>query len=162
MVMSVIGFLYQPEESNVYKYNNNKFYKTESGWLLKKDNQQYLFNYKVEELENIIIPYFNLNVKKVYILFDPLEMDNNIEYNINKLRFVLANVNIISILACIKEENCPDIPIKKCNDPDTMIYFKNGNITKSYIDSNCLVLEGDAVSIGKEVDKLNLHLLNII
>lgn len=162
MVMSVIGFTWESQEPNVYEYNNNKFYKTESGWILQKDNKQYLFNYKIKDLENITIPYFNLKRDKLYILFDPTEKDTTMDYVIFKLISTLRNQNSMTILACVKEENCPDIPIKNCNDPDAMIYFKKGTDSNVYVDNNCLVLEGDDISLNKEVDRLNLHLLDII
>lgn len=162
MIMSTIGFMYGDKEEDSYTYNDYKFYKQDSKWILYKDSISIPFDYKVEALSNITLPEFNLRTDKVYLLFNTSEFDIN-KYSISKLYFVLNNIGIKPLQACISEENCPDIPIKNCEENNKMFYFKiDENNNKVYLSENCIVLSGNVEEINKQVDKINMKLLGII
>jgi len=138
MVSSVIGFMYQPENTNEVNdgsvnYNGFKFINNNGYWVLEKDGQSYYFTNLPDDVKSIEIPQISINNQKQYFLY---------------------------VDACIKEENCPnDWPVKDCTNDG--FYFKISNQSRVYKDDKCYVLEGSLTDINKEVDKINYIILGV-
>jgi len=128
LVLSSLGFILGQKGgqentlTNVKDYNGFKFYKTQNDkWVTNVGGVQYWFDYLPEDLVNISIPDFVVP-NKVYFLFNPLEKDNNMDYVMSKLSYVLSNLRKKMVPACISEQGCPDIPLKNCSE-DFSFYF---------------------------------------
>jgi len=173
LVLSTIGFILgqnteQQTEitGGVVKYGGFEFYKTQNDkWVVNVGGKQYLFDYSPDELSSINVPYFVVP-DRVYLLFEPVEKDNNMEYAFTKLYSTLSNLGKRAVFACISEENCPDVPIKDCSE-DFAFYLKKGVEEEGsvegrvFIDQNCVVIEGDAVGMSKAVEAVELRILGV-
>ena len=163
MVFSVIGFMWggNLEENNTNQKDEYGLVKINNKWVLEQEGVQYTFDYHPNELTDIPIESFTLTSPKYYFIFDPEDKDNNLDYSISKLYFVLNQFNLQIFLACSKEENCNlDIPVKSCSDYS--FYFKKGSEMKVYLIENCIIIEGDNQGLSKAVDKINYLLLGIM
>lgn len=163
MVLSVIGFMLgnnEEQNTNTLKYNDFEFTKINDKFVLEKDNKQFYFDYFPDELQNITIPSFTIVSPKYYFIFTPGEKDINMEYSMQKLQYSLSQFNIMTVLACDFEENCPDIPIKNCTDYS--FYFKKSENNTIFFDENCIILEGDNQFLSQAVDKINYKLLGVL
>ncbi|MBL7147784.1 MAG: hypothetical protein ISS82_03090 [Nanoarchaeota archaeon] len=163
MVFSVIGFMWggNNEESTPYTGDEYGLIKTNNKWVLEKEGKQYVFDHHPNELKEILVEPFTINNPKYYLIFDPEDKDNNLDYSLGKLYFTLKQFNLQIFLACSKEENCGlDVPIKDCSEH--AFYFKKSNETKAYLDKNCIVIEGDNLGLSMAVDKLNYLFLGVI
>jgi hypothetical protein len=123
MVSSVIGFIYSPKDQNnpnqnSIDYKGFKFQITNDNRFITNFNgNNIIFDYNPNELKDINVPNFQLTKDKVYLIFNPDERDNNLDYAISKIAYNLQFKNIRGILACSTEKNCPnEIPIKDCNN----------------------------------------------
>ena len=165
MVSSVIGFMYQPENTNEVNdgsvnYNGFKFINNNGYWVLEKDGQSYYFTNLPDDVKSIEIPQISINNQKQYFLYDYKDLQNNLGIVSGKLRLVLNNKGVTVVDACIKEENCPnDWPVKDCTNDG--FYFKIRNQSRVYKDDKCYVLEGSLTDINKEVDKINYIILGV-
>jgi len=165
MVLSVLGFMLGNNEdstitNNGLNYNNFKFARINEKYILDKNGKQYYFDYFPDELQNITVPSFTITSPKYYFIFTPGEKDINMEYSMQKLQYSLSQFNIMIVLACDSEENCPDIPIKDCNDYS--FYFKRSENNTISFDENCIILEGDNQFLSQAVDKINYKLLGVL
>ena len=163
MVFSVIGFMWggNSEEKSPSLLDNYGLTKINNKWILEKDGIQYVFDHHPDELKEIPLEQFNINNPKYYLIFDPEDKDNNLDYSLGKLYYTLKQFNIQIFLACSKEENCGlDIPIKDCSEHS--FYFKKSEETKVYLNENCIMVEGDNQGWSMAVDKLNYLFLGVI
>jgi hypothetical protein len=131
-------------------------------WVVDVNKKSYWLDYFPKEVEKISIPDITPQ-EKIYIIFEPSEKDENMDYSISKLAYTLSNLGKRVVLACASEKDCPDIPLKGCNGAEYPFYFKKGpeSTEKSFKDGNCLVIQGDAVGMSRVVDKVTLKLLGI-
>lgn len=122
---------------------------------------QFVFDYNPGELENIEVPSLDLfNSQKFYIIFDPPQDDQVIDYNMQKLGYFLQANNKIVYAACSREEECPeDFPIKGCQEHS--FYFKQANQSRAYIQDKCYIIEGNNEEITKITDKVDLKLAGL-
>jgi hypothetical protein len=166
MVTSAIGFIYSPSENN--DLNENSFdYKgfqfgitTNNKFITDINGNQIIFDNDPRNLENINLPNFQITQEKVYLIFNPEEKDDSLQYSISKIYYTLQIKGIRGVLACSTEKDCPnELPIKNCDSES--FYFKKSNLTNLYKEDKCIVLEGDNINIDKYVDKINLLLMGI-
>ena len=167
MISSVIGFIYSPQDNQTLNQNSISYkgfnfeQTTDNRYVVKINENQVIFDNNPNSLENIILPNIQITQDKIYLIFNPEEKDSNLDYSIAKLYYTLQIKDIRPVLACSKEENCPnEFPIKDCSNE--AFYFKKSNITNIYKDSNCIVLQGDNVNINKYVDKIDLALIGAV
>ena len=165
MVSSVIGFMYQPDETNEINdgsvsYNGFKFVNNNDLWILEKDGQSYYFTNLPEDVKGIEIPQILIQNQKQYFMYDYKDLQNNLGVISEKLRLVLSGKGVTVVNACIKEEDCPaDWPIKDCSNDG--FYFKISNESKVYKENKCYVLQGSLSDINKEVDKINYIIFGV-
>jgi len=149
------------ERTKKVSYHGYKFVKTEYGWQAYINGQWHVFTYLPQELENLTMPEFNFDIQKIYILYDP-EQHNLLWQNLQKFSLLFRNFGFMVTIACTKEENCPaDLPIKDCS-VEKAIKLSYANETKSFIDENCLVLQGDMVQQEKYLYKIYYRLLGVL
>lgn len=162
MVSSILGIISYSSDDvkvNTLDYNGKSFDLINGKFFLDIDGKNYVFDNSPYDLEDLNAD-FNLESDKYYLLFNPLEKDNNMEYFMQKLYLTLSLQGINVQLACDREEDCDySLPIKNCDDYS--FYFKRSENTKIYKENNCIVLEGDNVGLNRAVDKVNLRILNI-
>ncbi|MCD4666615.1 hypothetical protein K8R47_02285 [archaeon] len=164
MITSVIGFISTQQDSqpnsNVFDYNGHDFYLVQGKYVTLINDDQYFFDYTPQNLENIEVPFFNL-ASKYYFIYNPVDLDDNMNYNMQKLNQLLSINNVQIVLACDKEENCDaNSPIKDCSSD--AFYFKYEDNNDLYLENKCVVLEGNGEDISKFVDRINMNFLGII
>ena len=162
MISSALA-LWKGEDSNTnYKYGTYEFIKTEQGWITLFEGKYINFDYGPKELENLTVSANPIVSNKVYLAYNPLDKDTNINYVLQKLYDTMVLLKIRPILACYQEKNCPDIPVVDCKREDTIFKIIKANETNIYKEDNCLVIQGDVSELNRAVDKLSLILLGII
>ena len=167
MITSAIGFIYSPEDDNdlnqnLISYKGFNFERTtDNRFVTNINGNQVVFDNNPVSLDNFTLPNFQITQDKLYLIFNPGEKDNSLEYSMSKIAYILQIKGVRTILACSKEENCPEqLPIKDCSNE--AFYFKKNNLTNIYKDNNCIVLQGDSININKYVDKIDLALIGAI
>lgn len=162
MVSSALA-LWKGEDPNTnYKYGIYEFIKTERGWVTLFDGNYINFDYGPKELENLTILIEPSVGNKVYLAYDPLDKDTNMNYVLQRLYETMTLLKIRPILACYQEKNCPDIPVVGCNGESTVFKIIKSNETNIYKEDNCLVIQGDISELNRAANKLSLILLGII
>ena len=109
MVSSILGIItYSGSDSNSQSldYYGTSFEVINGKYYLEFEGKNYLFDNSPYDLENVQAGDFALNSNKYYILFNPDERDNNMEYFIQKLYLTLNSRGYEVQLACDREENC--------------------------------------------------------
>lgn len=159
MILSSLNIFKTEDSSKQIKYKDRIFYSQGGQWITYINDKPIVFSYNPIEVENITIPNFNFFLPKVYISYDPSDL-NNENFIINRLYSMFLYFNIRPVLSCYTEKDCPDIPIIDCSK-DNSIYVKYSNDTKIYIEDKCLVLEGTIDSQIKYTDKIFYNMLNI-
>lgn len=166
MVASTIGFaLIQGtgQKTSEREYKGFKFYQQQGGWNTRINNQRFSFRYLPEELENISIGIINTGTNRIYIIYDPLDEELNRDYFYRRVGGILMYMDITPQLACDKDENCPNIPIRNCKDSSSMIYLKLSNESKTYNEDNCLVIEAeDNIELDRISERIMYKLLGIM
>jgi len=165
MVLSVLGFIIGQDEdsttpNNGLSYNGFQFARMNEKYILDKDGKQYYFDHFPTELENVTIPSITITSPKYYVLFNASEKDTPLEYAMQKLTYSLTQFGIKMVLACDSEENCPDIPIKDCNDYS--FYFKKAEQNRVYLYENCIMITGDNQFLSEAVDFIDYKLLGVL
>jgi len=162
MVSSILGIIsYSSDDVTVstLDYHGKSFSLINGKFFLEVNGNNYVFDNSPYDLEDLDAD-FSLESDKYYLLFNPSERDNNIDYFMQKLYLTLSYQGINVQLACDREEGCdPSLPIKSCDDYS--FYLKKSENTKIYKENNCVVLEGDNVGLNMAVDKVNLVMLNV-
>ncbi len=170
LITSVLGFVLtfndnatEPIINNDFiEVNNVKIEKAQQQglWVVNNNGIQISFNNLPENLNNIKIPEFSFQTDKVYIIFEPDQFDNNLNYLLIKATQGLNSANYKTVFACTKEENCNlDVPVKDCNS--YALYINRKNDSKIYIKDNCLILEGQDSDLDRYVDKINYKLIGV-
>jgi len=159
MVLSSLNIFKEENSNKKIEYKNHIFYKQENQWITYINDKPVSFFNNPYDVENITIPEFNFMLSKLYIAYDPADIEN-MGFAVNRLMAVLAYFSVRPVLSCYNETDCPDIPIIDCSK-DESIYVKYSNDTKIYINDKCLVLEGAADSQLKYLDKIFYNLLEV-
>lgn len=159
MILSSLNVFETKDTTNTLKYKNYIFYKQTDQWISTINNQQISFFYNPLQLENVTLPYFSFSLPKMYIAYDPADMENE-KFVVQRAYSILQYSNIRPVLACYNEKDCPDIPIIDCSKDDSL-YIKYSNNTNIYIQDKCLVVEGNQDYQLKYLDKIFYNLLGI-
>ena len=163
MVSSVVGFVIFSGAGNDdnqttadFEYNGYGFTKLNSGWLTKINQADVYFDYLPTEVSEI---NYNKEEKlsissKVYLAYDPAEKDSNMDFILGKIDQNLRILGYTTNLACVNEQNCPDIPIVDCNNNQNVLLIKIGETNRIYKQDGCLFVEGeDIIGVSKSSDK---------
>ena len=162
MITSVIGFLYTSDDNFSLNQNNNGLkqenldfsFTTDGRYVININGNKIIFDYLPNDLKEVNVEIIQKD--KIYLLYDPNQEDSNLNYILSKLFYNLRNLDIITNLACNKEQECPsDIPIKDCNSD--AFYFKKSNLTNIYKENDCVVIEGNDIELNKIADKIILN-----
>lgn len=147
------------------EYNGFKFRNINNIWSSTINGIQYNFEYSpadVKDIKSIDLKIQDFN-RKIYLLFDPGEFNENSK-ELLRLRIFLLGLNPSVNLACIKEDDCGDLPIINCDaesesDPGAdFVYLKIGENTQIYKEGICVVLESKK---GMEVAVINRFMYNL-
>ena len=149
--------------TNKFEYNGYSFIQNNNGlWDTNINGANYQFEYNPEDVENIqSIDLRNINFQnKVYIIFNPDEFGENSQELLRIKQFFYSR-GVASVLSCIKEQGCGDLPIADCSSGNNL-YFKNGNNSKIYQDGNCLVLDAKPGEEPLIINRFIYGLLGVI
>lgn len=139
------------EETEKLEYNGFKFSVNGNLLVSKINGANYNFEYSPKEVENIksiTLKGESFN-SKIYLLYDPIEYNENDFEFIRLKQFLLskgANINF----ACTNEEGCGDLPILDCRNANKVVYLKTSNKNEIYTEENCIVLgavKGDELKV---------------
>ena len=159
MVLSSLNVFKGEDTSKKITYNNHIFYKQDTQWMTYINDKPILFFNNPYDVQNITIPDFNFKLSKLYIAYNPADIENE-GFIINRIASVLNYFNLKSVPACYNETGCPDIPVINCSKDDSL-YLEYSNDTKIYIEGKCLILKGTIDSQLKYTDKIFYNLLGI-
>lgn len=160
MITSVLGFVFSGDNNqDSIDYNGYTFTRTDNGWASYIRDQYIYFTYSPNELQDVPFDVFPINSGKVYVAYNPNEMDIVLQNSIDKLRYTFSLNNIVAYPACSIEDGCPDIPIVSCDSEFPVISFRKSNQDRIFTDENCIVLEGYFV---KNTDRLSYWLLGVM
>lgn len=158
MVSSVIGFVaFSGQGENKikadYEYNGFNFFKINNGWITKINSGDIYFDYLPSEVKDISYDNSKLSTQnKVYVAYGPSK--DNIDFVLSKVDSNIRLLGYSTNLACIKEENCPDIPVVNCQEKDNIILLRINEKNNIYRDNGCIVIEGeDIIGLAKATDK---------
>lgn len=158
MVLSTLNIIETQDNTNKLKYKNYVFTKQNDQWISYINNKPIAFKYNPLELENLTLPNYNF-VSKVYLAYDPVDISNE-QFIIQRAASILQYFNVRPVLACYSEKDCPDIPVIKCENDDSL-YLRYNNDTKIYIEGKCLVIQGTPEQQLMYLDKIFYKLLGI-
>lgn len=170
MTSSVIGFMWGKDSSNTMKYKDFTFLRANSQWVLKTKTFDFAFDYFPSEIESILIP--NEAAQKIK---GTVEIDITYDFN-STYSESIASVQYsmeqnlkafdIYIRKGFTSNNTYSMPIITCNDSTEIvpvIYFKESNETKVFIENNCIIAEGSSeIDFIKIKDRLLYSFLGII
>lgn len=171
MTMSVIGLMWGGDNTqNTLEYKDFNFIRKNSQWSLKVNNIELVFDYFPSEIEDIPI---SSEIKDK--LRGTIEIDITSEANSSYSKSIaIAQYNIeqnlrgfnIYIRKGHTSNNTYNMPIITCNDSTAIVpvvYFKDSNQTKVYIENNCIIAEGSSDADFKKIkDRLIYAFLGII
>ena len=150
-------------ETNKLEYKGYNFVNREGIWTININSVKHNFEYSPNDVETVSsINFKNINFPvKTYLIFNPDEFSEN-SLELARIRQFLFYKGISTSLACIKEQNCGDLPIVDCNTYENVIYFKNGETTQIYLNNKCIVLESVPGNEVKIINRFMYDLLGII
>ncbi len=143
MILSVFG-MWQASQSNKEEYNGYEFVATENGWTTTINNQQFLFNYLPQDLEEINSTQIQISGNKVYIAYDPDDKELEKQFTMNYLAALFYQNNVRPVFSCTKEEGCPDdeFPITTCDDASVnVVLIRSGNESKISKQDMCYIIQ---------------------
>jgi len=176
MVGSLFGIIFLGFRSGgsagaaTVEYNDLKFINRGTFWSTNLNGIEAFFTYIPTELELILTDDNAINRLKNLVELD-ITSDFNDTYaeGIALAQFqmgsVLNNFNVF-VVRGFTRENTANFPIITCNTATAhvpVIYFKQGNVTKIYLENNCIIAEAGAhADIIRLKDRLVYGLLGII
>lgn len=156
MSLSVLGFVIVQRTTDSYKfvYNDFLFTQTGSGFYTKINDRQVWFRYSPEQIEdiNISIDIDIVNALKstrmVYATYDPdAKYPQDLALLSYELGQELPEYFELYVVRAMSKENDYNIAVITCRNATQtvpVIYFKDGNETKSLIKNNCILVETDS------------------
>jgi len=168
-VFGVIFFGYGQQENKV-KYNDFLFIQKENVWLTKVNDREAVFSYLPDDVVNIDIEGGVLSR-----LNNPIEIDATSAFNNSykgeialaehQMAITLSNFNIY-VRNGFTTENEFDMSIITCRDATQnvpVIYFKESNETKIYLENDCIIAEAkDGFDFLRIKDRLLYGILGIL
>ena len=160
MITSVLGFVFSGDNNqSSVEYNGYTFTRTDNGWVSYIWDQYFYFTYSPADLKSVPFDVFPINSEKVYIAYNPDELDVVLQNSIDKLRYLFSLNGIIAYPACSIEQDCPNIPVVSCDSEFPVISFRKSDQDRIFTDRTCIVLEGYFV---KNTDRLSYWLLGVM
>ena len=171
MTSSVIGFMWgRDNTSESIKYKDFNFLRKNRQWITKINNNELIFDYFPSEVENI---YVSNEIKQK--LRNTIEIDITSSFNSTyaediataqySLEQNLGKFNMY-IRKGFTSDNTYNMPVITCNDSTDIvpvIYFKDSNRTKVFLEENCIIVEGSSeLDFIKIKDRLFYSFLGII
>jgi len=170
LVSSAVGLMFGKAGLEKEKYNDYTFIRKGNGWIIRTENVELGFNYFPTEVEHI-----DLSSDIIDRISGPLEIDSTYDSNdtyaeaIAAAQFglsdVLSRANIYLRVGLI-DENEFNMPIITCENSTVhvpVIYFRESNQTKIYLEEDCIIAEADnEADFIRIKDRLLYGLLDII
>ena len=175
-VLSIRYFWPQKSRAESYSYNNFIFTNMSGLWFTDVYSTRTGALYTVplhfspRELGNITIDG-DVNAFKnktlVYITFDPTGNEfSYIALSASELSINLAQtLNITPVASCTVNVSgvCTNRPVIDCKKPgESAVYLKYDNVTKIYMENNCIVVQGKEWELVKASDRLLLKWFNVM
>jgi hypothetical protein len=172
MVTSIIGFIFVSSPSGgKLKFNKFTFVKKGNLWSTSVNKKEALFNYYPAEVVDI-----NLDPLIKEKVMNTLEVDSTYSFNntfVGSVELALfqletdLNFHFGKFLRKgLIINNSFNLPIITCNDSTEIIpvlYFKESNETKIYLEENCIIAEAkNGIDFLRIKDRLMYGLLGII
>lgn len=170
MTSSVIGFMWGKDTQNTMKYKDFDFLRQNNQWLLKTKTVDFIFDYFPSEVESISIPNEAVQKLKGTVEIDiTYDLNNTYARSIATIQYNLEqNLRTFNIYLRkgFTSNNTYNMPTITCNDSTDIvpvIYFKESNETKVFIENNCIIAESSSdVDFIKIKDRLLYSFLGII
>lgn len=142
LVLSVFG-VWTMSRTNKEEYNGIDFTPTENGWFTIINNQQFLFNYLPQDLEDVNSTQIAILGNKVYLTYDPEDKEIEKTYTLNYLSSLFYQNNIRTVLSCTKEKDCPEeLPIVNCDEATAdIVLIRSGNESKIFKENKCYIIQ---------------------
>lgn len=158
MVTSVIGFMFGQYSTQKLKFGEYTFVRTDQGFSLVINKQEVVFDYFPTEANSTDFdPRIDDRIKSTKMLYATINANSSHQAALGKVAYDLATTLDdfgVFVRPAFTEQTTYDVPIITCANATQFVpvlYFKDSNQTKAYIDSNCIILEGDS-----DVDFLRL------
>ncbi len=152
MILSVIGFLYVPEDTTE-SYAGYKIAQASDGYYYVRINdQQVRFTYHPSNVASYEVNRSVMDVLKnsklVFLTFNPTE-EKEFLTGIDLARFELTNdlnsyFSIAGLQATTLNTTSYNLPIVTCanaTQTQPVLEFKSGADTRAYTEENCIILE---------------------
>jgi len=170
MVGSVLGYMFGRDSEESYKYNNYKFTRTDNKFILNINNVDIEFHFFPSDVEYINVSSNILNKLTNKVEIDSTyDEDNKWKEGISVAQYDLErffNVAGVYFVNGLTAKNAYSMPVIGCNtstEKTPVIYFKEGNETKIFIDDNCIIAESnDDLGFIRIKDRLIYGLLGVI
>lgn len=158
MTSSVIGLMWGDGSSNSMKYKDFSFLRVNNQWVLKTKTADFTFDFFPSEVESILIP-----AEAVQKLKGTVEIDLTYDINSSYAESIAAaqygleqnlrafDVYIRNGFTSNSTYNMPIITCSDSTDIVPVIYFKDSNATRVFIENNCIILEA-----GSETDFIKI------
>lgn len=171
MSMSIIGFLIGGGGGEQkLKYNDITFTRRGNTWVTLVNNKQLVFDYFPEQVEDISVS------QEIIDKLNTLEIDTTYDVNDSfaetialsqyRLQQNLGAVTNIYIRQGLTTNNTFNLPIINCDDATEhvpVLYFKQSNETKVYLENNCIMIEADSeTDLLRAKDRLLYGYLKIV
>lgn len=165
MVMSVLGlYAGNVQEENIVEYNGYRFFPVGTGWQVRVNDQQYLFQFLPEELQNF--PLGNLPLgEKIYLAYDPTAKNITTDNAINFVGNLLRQFGSRAVISCIQEKGCPDeLPIVDCETASAkVLYFRSAEEIGVIREKQCIIIQAPtSADLYHAVEKIGYQLLGVI
>ncbi len=153
MSMSILGFLIGSggDSQQKLKYNGINFIRSGDNWIVSVSNTQLIFDYFPEEVEYIIISselvdrIGTLQVDLTYDINDSFK--DAIALSIYSLQQNIGAVSNAYLRQGLTTDNEFNLPVITCDDATEFVpvmYFKQSNETKVYLENDCIIIEADS------------------
>jgi len=148
---AVIFFGYrQPDSQTKLTYNDYKFLRTNIGWQTKINKQNIIFTYNPKQAESL-----NISKEVVARLKNTPQIDLTsaindsfadtiavVQFDMNNI-LSLANIYVRGGFIDYQTEAIPIINCTAATSFVPVLYMKEGNETKLYLDGNCIIAQAD-------------------
>ena len=170
MVGSVIGYMFGRNSSESFKYNGYKFLRRDNKLVLKINKIEFGFDYFPSSVEDIEISSEILDRLSGVIEIDST-YDNSSKWKegISVVQYDLERYFEITGTYFIKgltDENDYGLPVITCENATAktpVLYFKESNQTKIWLDDNCVIAEAKSeIDFIRIKDRLLYGLLGVI
>jgi hypothetical protein len=170
MVGSVIGYMFGRNSEDSLDYNGYKFFRRNNKFILKIDKTELGFDYFPSNVEDINISTEILNKFSNKVEIDVTSNNNSkfkegiavAQYDIEQY----LNTKGTYLVKGLTTENDLGVPVIVCENATIkvpVIYFKESNQTKVYINQGCIILEAEEESDFIRIkDRLIYGLLGVI